>query len=137
MANYELTIGQIRALGIAQKIANKETLDGLAEIAAYMDCSIGKVRLAIKHRGLPAAKQGNKIFTTKSLIQQWIRELHLKNVVVHGWDDPSRNKTMKRLLPKQGKIPLSNRYLEDLTIRFSLLKRPNPFLTPIGDDPAG
>jgi hypothetical protein len=86
MANYQKTKAQIQALGIPFKIEQKETLNGLAEIAAYLDWGITKTRHYIKCKGLPATQAGRNYFTTKQSIQQWVREQHLRDVETHNWD---------------------------------------------------
>lgn len=82
MPSTELTKTDIRERGLREKVRQKETLHGLAEIAAYLDCSIGTVRGLVKQFGMPATNftgEPRKLyFTTKFLIHTWIANMHFE-----------------------------------------------------------
>jgi excisionase family DNA binding protein len=128
VANYQLTKTQILAMGLHHKIADQETLLSLAEIAAYMQCGVQKVRDCIKHRGLPAFQNGRSYFTTKTLVDQWIARTHIENVIVHKWDrTPIEQKRIPNLLADQQRVPLSRFFLRQVEMRFKVLNSPNIF----------
>jgi hypothetical protein len=69
---------------------NKEILNGLAEVACFMDWSIGKLRKFIRWYGFPCAsptgKGGTMVCASKIAIRQWQAENHLHSVVKNNWD---------------------------------------------------
>ena len=89
MPSEEYNKQEMRDLGIIDHVRNPqvEVLNGLVEIAAYLDWSIGKLRKYIKRYGFPAASlgSGREYTSTKTLINAWIRETHFKQAVKHGW----------------------------------------------------
>lgn len=87
MSSKELTKKQYLELGIPERIKTQEILRTLAEIGCYLGYSITKVRQSIKNYGLPAAPEPNgQWFTTKSLIDRWISEKHVKAISDRNWD---------------------------------------------------
>ena len=87
MPSQEKNRARIEALGLPAKIRDQECLNGLAQIAAYMGCSITKVRRLINNGGMPATRYGNgQYFTAKEVIIQWLKQGHLNMVISHDWD---------------------------------------------------
>lgn len=75
MSSYELTKSTIEKLGIPGYVddPSKEMLRGLAEIAAYLECSISSVRRYILHYSLPVFKftdRGMPI-VPKEILRRW------------------------------------------------------------------
>lgn len=87
MPSQEYNMSEIAALGIYDQIRDRETLNGLVEIAAYLSCSIGKVRKLVKRRGLPAFSigPGSPYLTTKTLVNKWIAEGHYNRCIEQNW----------------------------------------------------
>lgn len=89
MPSAEKTKTEIAADGTLDRIQKKESLNGLAEIAAYLGISISTVRKYIKRYGMPAASfggPGGKYLTTKTIVTDWARQSHLVMVIQHNWD---------------------------------------------------
>jgi excisionase family DNA binding protein len=88
MPSAEKTIPQIEALGLPEEVKKREIFCGLAQIAAYLGCSIGTVRKSIKHGGLPAASwtTGGKYIASRRAIDIWIVRSHLRLVESNNWD---------------------------------------------------
>jgi hypothetical protein len=76
----------MREMKISERIANKEILVGLAEIATFAGMSIGWTRQAIKRYGLPATRKGNRLVSSKYHVQRWIQEGHVRLIESHDWD---------------------------------------------------
>ena len=86
MANFQLNKQQIVERGIPERIEEKETLNTMAEIAAYMGCGVSRVKTLISQHGLPAAFVRGSYFTTKANVKKWVEEQHLSNVEQFAWD---------------------------------------------------